>query len=160
RGFAANAELEVLEPYIRALDQSFSVVIDYASLDPDGVGRFLERCHRAARDGRRLRVLLLDRDVSKGSKWLDALLVAPTSRRAEWEASLFRSPYNLPPLVKREWEIVLAWLEAAGLDAKRVAPPKKNHIWLEIRRLTDSRPLYLGFAAAALARGKRRFQNI
>jgi len=136
------------------------VAIDYAGSSPDEVGRFLLVARRTARDGRKLRVLLLERDVSAQAEWWQRALPPFSSRAAEVAGARFREPVTLPPMVGREHEVVTAWLKAAGLNLRRVLPKRKDRFWFDLKKKAGARPLILGFAAAGLSRGSRKFGSV
>lgn len=161
-GFVDISKVSELETYIAATDRNAFIVIDYVSMMTSTVGRALAQFAAAAATtaDRKLRILLLDRDVSASAEWLGQLAEPFTARAAVVDATSFQPPLELSDLRGRERELVRAWLIAAGLDPEKLMPSRKSHIWQRILRLTGSRPLHLGLAAAAFANGERRLDSL
>jgi hypothetical protein len=157
-GFVELARLDDVAAHVGASGGHAFIVIDYASMDPPLIGRFLAYLSTTASSERQTRVLLLDRDLRDEEEWLKRLADPLTARSVAIEASRYRPVLMLNPLHRRERELMAMWLEAAGLDPAKLLPRRKAYVWSQLRRLTGSRPLHLGFAAAAFASGAKHLE--
>lgn len=159
KGFADSKRLDELAAHLGAAPGNVFVVLDYASMAPSLTGGFLVRAAAIAASDRKVRVLLLDRDVGDNAHWLSQMVQSLSSQSATIEASRYQDPMMLAPLQGNERQLITSWLEAAGLEPAKVMPARKAYVWSQIRRLTGSRPLHLGLIAAAFAEGRKRLDS-
>jgi hypothetical protein len=152
--FAEVRDLPRLESDIVRERAHHLIIIDYAASHPEEVSRLLMICARARDARKKVRVLLLERDVSRDAYLWERLLPPGTHRSAALNPAFYNEPLSLESLAGHERSIVSAWMDAAGADPA-LLPKKSARIWLDIRRITQSRPLHLGLVAAALASGKK-----
>jgi hypothetical protein len=136
------------------------VAIDYAGSAVAELGAFLGKATREASKYKiRLRVLLIERDVSKSADWRIAIEQDFSKGSAVFTASLYDKPIELCSLGGSDLDVLKAWLKAAERDSTIVDRLTEDAV-SSIVSICQANPLLLGFAAAALDDGDHRFSTV
>jgi hypothetical protein len=130
-------------------EEQTCIVIDYAEAAPERTGTIVRRlASRGSALRFPVRVLLLARDPE--GEWIRRFEGRSGSGRALLDTSRYAAPLSLPALADEDlWAIVLALWPAAK------PRPERTSTLREIRRIDpQGRPLFVAFAADALAHGR------
>ena len=128
------------------------LIVDYPASHSKDVAAAVRAASLAGSENK-LRLLLLERDLSPGSDLMRRLLDPLSSASRRVSASKYADPIPLSSLLGQQETILRAWLDAAGANNVVLADSGAQPL-AEMLALGDGRPLIIGFIAAALAAGE------
>ncbi|NKQ69710.1 hypothetical protein C3Y89_04800 [Rhizobium sp. UPM1132] len=136
------------------------ITIDYASSVPNEVSVFLTNASVIAkRHEIKLRVLLIERDVSEQAEWRKSLSLRFGRGGAEFQNALYGDAMVLSSMANLDVAVLKAWVTASGNPESLVDHLGEARLDTVIS-LCDGNPLLLGFAAAALVNGDDLFASV
>lgn len=152
-GFVDLDDIDRVRNDLQQLDRPMLLVVDYASRGPGRVRELLRTCAGLApAPGRRVRVLLLEREAGKETGWWDELLPRHAAETATFLQHMHGEPRVLGGIQDCQRELLKAWLEAGAPERLDRLPPPQAEFWNDLAKASEGRPLLVGVAAAAFQR--------
>ncbi|MGO4394723.1 trypsin-like peptidase domain-containing protein [Variovorax sp. M-6] len=152
-GFVDLDDIDRVRNDLQQLDRPMLLVVDYASRAPARVRELLRTCAGLApAPGRRVRVLLLEREAGKETGWWDELLPRHAAETATFRQHMHGEPRVLGGIQDCQRELLKAWLAAGAPDRLDRLPPPEAGFWADLAKASEGRPLLVGVAAAAFQR--------